>query len=286
MLAPNQLIEVKWGRTNCAHYKKLGYIFTKIGDSIMVKPEELLPNSKAIVKVICDVCGKITTTTYQSYLLSIKKNNNKYYCKSCVVNIPEVRNKREQTLLERYGDKNIFASEYFKEKSKETNLLKLGVEYPMQSSQVKEKSKNTFMEHDNLIGFQNKEILLKAQAALANSGKVLISSQQIELFNKLNNKYQCELNKPLESLNLDISLLYKDTYIDIEVDGEYWHKDANKDRKRDEFVKQHGYKILRIRINRKLPSIVEIEEAITALVSSEHSFYQIAAEDCKKNNNQ
>lgn len=32
----------------------------------------------------------------------------------------------------------------------------------------------------------------------------------------------------------------------IEVDGEFWHKDAEKEKKRDEFIKSQGYRILHI----------------------------------------
>lgn len=38
-----------------------------------------------------------------------------------------------------------------------------------------------------------------------------------------------------------------DNNICLEVDGEYWHTDSEKDRKRDSFLKKLGYKIIRIK---------------------------------------
>ena len=50
--------------------------------------------------------------------------------------------------------------------------------------------------------------------------------------------YFSELNYVLSSLFLDIILIVNDEIkIDIEYDGNYWHKDSQKDRRRDEYVK-------------------------------------------------
>ena len=284
MLVPNQMIEIKWGRTNSTHYKKLGYVFAKIGDVFKVHAEELLPSSKAIVQVQCDECGKITTTTYQSYLISLQKHPNKYYCKTCVQLQSEVKSKIANTIYQTYGADSFFNTDYFKTKSRQTNLKNLGVEFPMQSAVVKDKARKAFANHGNLIGFQNPQSRAKARKTLADSGMVPTSSQQRELFNLLcAAQYNCELNKPLGELNLDIALFYNNICIDIEVDGAYWHKDTNKDRRRDEFVKSQGYKVLRITINHNLPNFKNICNSIDKLSTSEHSFYQIAAEDVDNN---
>lgn len=54
-----------------------------------------------------------------------------------------VKNKQKKTVLERYGVDNVFKSDVIKEKIKITNIEKLGVEYPMQSQIVRDKSKQT-----------------------------------------------------------------------------------------------------------------------------------------------
>jgi len=221
MLVPNQMIEIKWGRTNSTHYKQLGYKFTKIGDVLLVHAEDLLPTSKALVKIQCDECGKITTSTYQSYLISLQSHPGYYYCKSCVQLQNFVKQKISNTICIKYGDKNFFNTEYYKTKSKQTNLNKLGVEFPMQSEEIQNKAKITFNKNGNYIGFQNPQSRVKARRTLANNGLIPTSSQQKELFELLQIDYDCELNKPLGALNLDIALTVNNIPIDIEVDGVY-----------------------------------------------------------------
>ena len=60
--------------------------------------------------------------------------------------------------------------------------------------------------------------------------------------------------------------------MDIEYDGEYWHQDAQQDRRRDEFVKSQGYKILRIRGRYDIPNREQLIQHIEKLVNSQHTF--------------
>lgn len=55
-----------------------------------------------------------------------------------------IKNKQKKTVLERYGVDNVFKSDVIKEKIKITNIEKFGVEYPMQSQIVRDKSKQTY----------------------------------------------------------------------------------------------------------------------------------------------
>lgn len=55
----------------------------------------------------------------------------------------------------------------------------------------------------------------------------------------------------------------------------YWHQDYQKDRRRDEFVKSQGYKVLRIRANKSLPTNEQIINAIDYLVKDNHSYTSI-----------
>lgn len=59
---------------------------------------------------------------------------------------PEVKEKKRQRALEKYGVENVFQAEEIKKKSRKTNLKKRGVKYPMQSAEVREKSKETNIE--------------------------------------------------------------------------------------------------------------------------------------------
>ena len=57
--------------------------------------------------------------------------------------------------------------------------------------------------------------------------------------------------------------------IDIEYDGLYWHSDKQKDRRRDNFVKSKGYKILRVLGNKKdeMPTEKCLLESVEALLN-------------------
>lgn len=117
-----------------------------------------------------------------------------------------------------------------------------------------------------------------------NGNKVSTSSQQIKVKDMIEEMYpEChlELNYVLSSLFLDLCLFIDDEIkIDIEYDGSYWHKDSQKDRRRDEFVKSQGFKILRIRSGHLLPSKEQLQEAIEKLVGG-YNFTTIILKDWK-----
>jgi very-short-patch-repair endonuclease len=92
----------------------------------------------------------------------------------------------------------------------------------------------------------------------------------------LNDTYdQCYLNYQLSDLSLDCVVNINDCKIDIEYDGIYWHQDYQKDRRRDEFVKSCGYKILRIKSDRHIPALEEIKEKINVLVNTDKQYQEI-----------
>ncbi len=82
MLVPNQMIETKWNNMNKQRYIDRGYMFTKIGDSITVKAEDLPPSAKIKVKVQCDYCDKILEKDFGSYNVEYNKFP-KCACKEC-----------------------------------------------------------------------------------------------------------------------------------------------------------------------------------------------------------
>ena len=61
--------------------------------------------------------------------------------------------------------------------------------------------------------------------------------------------------------------------------GSIGTKNENKDRRRDEFVKSNGYKILRISSKRMVPTKENLKNSIMELINSEHSFKRIFLED-------
>lgn len=62
----SKYIEAIWGHRNKKKLESLGYEFTKYGDVVNIKIEEI-NHSKQRVKVICDLCGKEYETTLTSY---------------------------------------------------------------------------------------------------------------------------------------------------------------------------------------------------------------------------
>ena len=82
----------------------------------------------------------------------------------------------------------------------------------------------------------------------------------------------CFLNYPESLLSLDCAVFLDNVKIDVEYDGWYWHQDTNRDRRRDNFVKSKGYKILRVKGNHQdlMPTQEQIDTAISQLLNGKN----------------
>ena len=69
-----QTVKVRTGRKTCKHYREKGYKFEKCGDFIEVNVLDLPKGSNIKVKVVCDICGKITETRYARVVKCNKEN--------------------------------------------------------------------------------------------------------------------------------------------------------------------------------------------------------------------
>lgn len=189
----------------------------------------------------------------------------------------EVREKSENTMMSKYGVKNAFQSKEICEKIKQTNINKYGVSSYTKTEEYKEKYKATCMEKYGVEHTsKNEETVNKIVQSLYKHGNVKTSSQQYEIYNLLNDIYgNCELNKICGRCFLDCALVINGVLVDVEYDGLFWHKDNNKDRRRDEFIKMNGYKILRIKSDKNIPTKEELEQAIDILLNRENNFYEI-----------
>lgn len=196
----------------------------------------------------------------------------------------EIKERWRKNLQNKYNDKllqNVSQLDSYKEKFKQTSMRKYGVEHPFQSDIVKKKSRQTCLKR---YGFknamQNIQIKAKAIKTLSENGKVNTSSQQIKIFNILKeNKYDVELNYPFSRCALDIALFIDNYKVNIEYDCEYWH-DKIKDRKRDEFLKSNGWKIIRILGGHKLPTLKQLVEKIDNV--KEYNFQVIIVEEWRE----
>lgn len=294
---------------------KFGQLIEYRGSTIDVS---LLPHgsSKKVI-CICDSCGKEKIKTIKQYYNCVNKHG-KYYCKECFNKnkklLEEKAEKTKQTCFIKYGETNPMKNEVIKDKLKNTLIEEYGVEYAGQIKEGREKRKRTCLEKYGVenpvvlsennnchnkqarqkavnttrklhggIGFEKKENREKARKALLGSGKIPTSSQQKKIYNLLNEIYpdneECILNKPLSELALDISLKINGILIDIEVDGKYWHQNPQKDRARDEVVKEYNYKVLRIKFQKNIPSKEELKEALEKLIHSDHTYNELIVSD-------
>ena len=90
-----------------------------------------------------------------------------------------------------------------------------------------------------------------------------------------------ELNVVFDVYWLDVVVEHGDIRIDIEYDGWYWHRDKLKDdAKRDEFLIEAGWHVLRIRSGAFLPSPDQLEKAILRLINGE-TWVEIVLDDWK-----
>lgn len=239
----------------------------------------------------------------------IKTNLEKYKTKSPMQN-ESVKEKTKITNMLRYGVNNPFESEQvkikikrhyqnkygvdnyvqtqeYKDRSKETLFQNYGVYHPMYSEEIKSKLKKTNLERYGVEwSFLNKEIREKIINSFYKNGTQKTSSQQLEIYNLLNNSgYNVELNYPFSRCNLDIALFINDIKIDVEYDCWYWH-DFKKDIKRDKYLESQGWKIFRIKSGHKIPSLDQIQEQINKLINDKNRYYtHIILDDWKEKEN-
>lgn len=205
------------------------------------------------------------------------------YGESSVLLNNEIAQKKRETCLNIYGCEIPTQNKAVMEKMKKTNLEKYGVEYSAQAQKVKDKMRKTLKERYGVeYTLQNPEFNKKARISslktMLEHGTIPTSKAQYVIYDMCKNIYgddNVTLNKLLNTLALDIELLYDNIKIDIEYDGTYWHKDEQKDRRRDEIVKKYGYKILRIRGKQNPPTKEQLVEAIDKLVFKDYNFTTI-----------
>lgn len=351
----SEYVTVKWNSKNRKYYIDKGYVFTKFGDEIQVRVEDLSSSSKSIVQVQCDFCHEIIVE--KAYQIYVKQHHPKYgdCCKICqplknklccmdkygvdngsktdaaiskikdtfmnkygvdniskldsvkeIIREKSIQNadnsikKMQDTMMEKYGAKNAMHVKEFVDKQKAVieekygvphpkqsreilakermhNLEKYGVEYVLQVPEFREKSKKTCLEkYGYEYSLSSPEVRAKRVQTLFANGDVLTSKQQLELRDKLLLLYgNCVLNEPCGANSLDCVVRVNGVKIDVEYDGRYWHQDKQKDRRRDEFVKSQGYKILRFESDRLIPTDEQIKDCISELVNTDKKFIRI-----------
>lgn len=280
MIKPNQLINIMPYGSNIQYYQKLGYKFEK-GESISVSPEQLPKGSKIKIKVICDKCGTEYEIENKFYWKSREKHNGKNYCIHCVHDITEVKNNKKKLLINQYGVENVFQLDDTKIKIRQTCQEKYNCTNPMQSNLIRQKTEETMIQRYGVKHPLQSPIFQEQFAnTLSQHGNVKTSSQQYEIYKLLSQVYKdCELNYVEGKFFLDCRIVVDSVPVDIEYDGDYWHKNQQADIKRDKLLQKKGYKVLRIRSKRLLPSKDELIKSINQLINSDKNFLQINLAD-------
>lgn len=213
----------------------------------------------------------------------IVQTNLAKYGVTCAAQNEEIKQKIQKTCVERYGVKNVFELKEVQEKIRETNRERYGEGNIAHTPEISEKIKQTNLKRYGVeYSCQAPEVIAKIRQSLYRNGNVPSSGMERELCNLLHEMFgeeNCQDNFAVSRVNLDCLVNLEGNLLDFEYDGYYWHKDREEhDRKRDYFLRNRGYKVIRIKGNKrdnKMPTKEQIQEAVDYLVKGNHSLFII-----------
>ena len=173
------ITEKVWITINNKNIKNLidkEYNVDKINSKIEIFVKDLQISSNVVIEVVCKNCGKINKIKYNKY----NRLKNGYYCINCInvarsisvfnkygvdnvskvkeiiekkkiIITTEIKEKRKQTNIEKYGVDNPMKNSNIKERAKLKNIEKYGVDNPMKVSLIKNKMKETKIKNGNQV---------------------------------------------------------------------------------------------------------------------------------------
>ncbi|WP_340032483.1 DUF2726 domain-containing protein [Paenibacillus sp. FSL K6-1122] len=113
-----ETIEIKWNSANKGHYLSKGYLFTKMGDPLLVNIRDLTLSSKIKVKLVCDQCNVLKEISFGSYTKSkelINKDIGYYKCHSCAMRgIAKTTDDFRKEVYDLVGDEYLVKGEYYR----------------------------------------------------------------------------------------------------------------------------------------------------------------------------
>ena len=243
----NQIIEVTINNFNINHFLSIGYI-VKSGDKIKIPAKDLPKGSGLKIWVECSYCGNKFKKAWRRYL----ETKDDLCCSDCK------KHKIMKISLEKYGNICSLRNPKILSKSKKTNLEKYGVEFPLQSYEIREKCIKTRESnpYDDIVNTS------KTQRYLA----------------KL---YNGELNKHIDKFFVDI-FLEKDN-IAIEYDGtghdlciKKYHYSTEeyikKEKDRENIIMKNGIKLFRIKYLDEKDSLPSDSEMLYYLEDAKKMF--------------
>lgn len=222
--------------------------------------------------MICDYCGKEIQRQYKEYL---HRHDDELgdCCKKCEYV------KAQVTMKNKYGvDKASEIPGYF-DKIKASNLKKFGVEWAIQNQEVLNKQKATVQNKYGVEHILQNPIYSAKVAQTKSLNNTSPTTKPQKMIGKILEELygKCILEKPCGACNLDCAISINDINIDVEYDGHFYHQDKQRDRRRDNFVKSQGYKVLRIKGAKKdpIPTKEQLQEAINTLVTTQRKYIEI-----------
>jgi hypothetical protein len=127
MILTREII-VKINESNLSYYEELGYDVT-IGEALIIPIELLSTGSHYKIDCKCDKCGLIKEVIFKNY---VKYDNRwgEYFCRKCS------EGKRKKTLKENYGVEYPIQSKEIKKKIEKSMIEKFGVNNPSKSKEI------------------------------------------------------------------------------------------------------------------------------------------------------
>ena len=147
----------KWHSNNKSYYMNLGYNFTKINDEFIVKVNDLTKGSSAMVEVLCDYCQ--ITKIQKPYERYLSQNQKSLIHKDCCGNPKCQKEKREETMILKYGEKSALKLDVFKNKMNKTNNKRYGVSNVFLAKEIKEKALDTLFNNYGVLNPSQNETI-------------------------------------------------------------------------------------------------------------------------------
>lgn len=244
-------------------------------------------------------------TKTQEYIKKKKETSLRKYGIDNFSEHPSVREKYRQTCFRKYGADNYFASDEFLSYIESYWIEKFGVSKYNKTKDFKEKMKYFW---DNITEEQLKQKrdrtlstclerygleyvlqLPQTRKSLYDKMGFPTSKPQEKMFKIINNKYStAKGNIKVGSYLLDVLLKKNKVKLAIEYDCWYWHTPYIDNRK-NEFLFEKGYKILRIKSGKGMPSKDLLFYNISKLLQKNVQYSEIIMNDwnekayqCKK----
>ena len=184
--------------------------------------------------------------------------------------------------MAKFGVENVLQSKEIQDRIKVTNEKRYGKGNIAHTPEIAEKIKNKNIEKYGVpYVFQAEEVISKIRQSLYKNNAVPSSKPESSVCDLLESIYgidNCYRGYPVDIINMDCMVNLGTDKIDVEYDGWYYHKDRQeKDKRRNYFLIKQGYKVLRIKGNKKddIPTKEQIIEAIDCLVKGNQSYIEI-----------